>query len=586
MANVLQQLKDRFRALKDRVFKNRDGKPVKKHPWLLAIGATLLFIVMYILSSLGGLRVFLPYFGELTGFPFGSRTYLIVFQNNNELRPAGGFVSSFGVAKFHYGFFAGIDIEDVYGTVDDHGYQEPPYPMKQLLADRWYQGYTFRDANYNPDYPKSAEELIRMYHLTRPDEKIDGVIAVNYSFLEDLLAAVGPMDVDGKIFTKETLFSMLEHEVNNVDRHNVEDLQNRKSILKDFAQRLIKKMALSPFRIRKISDTVMHSLATKEIQFYFAGESLQKLARENGWAGQWPQAMRGDFLAVVEANLGGMKSDRYIQRTVKYHVKVDDDPETSGKDLVGEVTIDIDHFGVEDVPMNGEYTGFFRTFVPRGAKLLEADSENPKSLWVKDEDAYTIFGNVVRLSPGEQTTLTYRYRLPSTVLQKDEYSLYIPKQSGTFRDYYNVIFEAPQGYAVTSRQFTPRENVGLYQTELESDADLSLTFVQDKLPPNVIYQSIEALNRITIVFNENVSNEAAEDPLNYTLTDLDKNHPEATDHLQLERIEHQGKAVILHTKNMTKQFEEHYSVTMKNLSDVYGNPVTPNPKTITLVQRL
>ncbi|MFO0780906.1 MAG: DUF4012 domain-containing protein [Candidatus Gracilibacteria bacterium] len=582
MPKILEQLKSAFQRLKSG---NNTGVR-KKHPWLVGITGLVVFVMMYVLSSLGGLRVFLPYFGEITGFPFGSRNYLVVFQNNNELRPAGGFVSSYGIVKFRYGFLAGLDIQDVYGDVDNHSYQEPPYPMKQLLADRWYQGYTFRDANYNPDYPKTATELVRMLQLTKPDLKIDGVIAVNYSFLEDLLVAVGPMDVDGKLFTKNSLFGMLEHEVNNVDRHNVEDLQNRKGILKDFAQRLMKKIALSPLKLRKVSDTIAHSLATKEIQMYFMNPSLQKMVTDNSWSGAWPETLRGDFLAVVEANLGGMKSDRYIQRRVQYHLKLVDNDETAGKDLIAEVTIDVDHYGVEDVPMNGEYTGFFRTFVPRGAKLLEAKSENQKSLWQKDDGLYTVFGNVVRLSPGEKTRLYYRYKLPASVLHGNEYELNIPKQSGTDQDYYSVTFEAPQGSTIESPHFTPHENVATYQQELQSDLSLYLKIQPDRLPPNVIYQAIEELNKITIVFNENVSNEAAEDPLNYELKDLNKKHPESTDYLQIDRIEHQGKAIILHTRNMTQQYEEHYTVTMKNIADTHGNPLNPNPKTITVVQRL
>lgn len=582
MAKLWQQLQAKFRNF----FHRQSGKPRKKHPWLLGLGAFVLFAVLYVLSSLSSLRAFLPYYGELTGFPFGTRNYLVVFQNNNELRPAGGFVSAFGIAKFKYGFFTGVDIQDVYGDVDNHPYQEPPYPMKQLLADQWYQGYTFRDANYDPDYPNSAKELIRMFKLTRPDMQVDGVIAVNYSFMEDLLAAVGPLDVNGKIFGKDTLFGMLEHEVNNVDRHNAEDLQNRKNVLKDFAQRLIKKMVFSPLKLRNVSDTIVHSLATKEIQLYFTNGSLEKLATDNSWGGQWPQSMNGDFLAVVEANLGGMKSDRYIQRQVKYHVKAEDNPETGKKNLIAEVTIDIDHYGVEDVPMNGEYTGFFRTYVPRGSQLLGAESDNPKSLWQKEEGAYTIFGNVVRLSPGKKTKLSYRYKLPADVMKKDEYQLYIPKQSGTDEDYYTVLFEAPQGSTVSSPHFTPRENVGVYQREMDSDVSLYLKILPDKLPPNIIYQAIEGMNRITFVFNENVSNVSAEDPLNYELKDLNTKHPESTDYLQIERIEHQGKAVILHTKNMTKQPGEFYQITMKNLSDARGNIVVPNPKTITVVQRL
>jgi len=584
--NIIEKIKAKFTAWKHKRGAGKKTREHKKHPWLWGIAAFVLFLILYVFSSLSSLRVFLPYYPQLSGLPLESKNYLVVFQNNDEMRPAGGFVSAFGIAKFSHGIFAGIDVQDVYGEVDNHPYMEPPYPMKQLLNDKSYTGYNFRDANYWADFPQSAAELVRMLHVTKPDLQIDGVIAVNYSFMEDLLGAVGPIDVDGEIFEKNSLFSLLEYDVNNVDRHDADALLSRKSILKDFAQKLIKKIVLSPLKLRKVSDAIVHSLATKEIQLYFTNSSLQKMVEENGWSGEWPSTLNGDFLAVVEANLGGMKSDRYMQRNVKYNVTMDTNQQTGEKELVGEVTIDIDHFGIENVPTNGEYTGFFRTYVPRGAKLLDAKSDNPKSLWSKDDGLYTVFGNVVRLSPGEHTQLYYKYQLPASALQKDSYQLYIPKQSGTDQDYYTVIFEAPEGLNISSSNFTPHENVGIYQQEMSSDTWLSLKILPDKLPPNVIYQAIESMNKITFVFNENVSDAAATDPLNYELKDMNAKHPETTDYLQIDHIEHQGKAVIIYTKNMTSQPEEHYQITMKNLSDDSGNVIDPNPKTITVVQRL
>ena len=375
---------------------------------------------------------------------------------------------------------------------------------------------------------------------------------MNYSFMEDLLGAVGPVDVDGETFDKDSLFSLLEYDVNNVDRHDADALLNRKSILKDFAQKLIKKIVLSPLKLRKVSDAIVQSLATKEIQLYFTNGTLEKLAEDNGWSGEWPKTLNGDFLGVVEANLGGMKSDRYMQRNVQYHVTQDMDPATGEQELIGEVTIDIDHYGIENVPTNGEYTGFIRTYVPKGAKLLDAKSDDPKSLWTVDDGLYTVFGNVVRLSPGKHTQLYYKYKLPASVLQKDAYQLYIPKQSGTNQDYYTVVFQAPEGLNISSSSFTPRENVGIYQQEMSSDTWLSLKILPDKLPPNVIYQAIEAMNKITFVFNENVSDATATDPLNYELKDLNVNDPGTTDYLQIDHIDHQGKAVMIYTKNMTK----------------------------------
>lgn len=565
---------------------NKFATPRQKKNLLWGIFALVLFIILFLVSAMGSLRVFLPYAADLTGFPFGSRHYLIVFQNNHELRPGGGFISSYAIANFHYGFFTGLDVQDVYGNINNHPYMEPPYPMAKLLADAKYPGYTFRDANYQADYPKTAQELLRMLRITQPKSQIDGVIAVNYSFLEDLLGAVGSVTVDGKTFTKDTLFEMLEHEVNNVDLHNVEDLKNRKSILKTLASALIKKVALSPLKLRKVSDAIDHSLAAKEIQLYFEQPGLQTMVQSRGWSGQWPGKIQSDFLAVVEANLGGMKSDRYLKRNVTYHLAFQENQATGKFDPVAEVTVDLYHHGIDNVPLSGQYTGFFRTYVPRGAKLISAAQEYEKDLWQKDEGLYHIFGSIVRLEPGEKTRLTYRYSLPQTILAQNNYQLTIPKQSGTNQDYYTLIVEAPQGYGMRSSTFTPQENFALYQNEIHSDWELEATLVPDKTPPHLIYQAIDDMGKITLVFNEPLDNSTAEDPLNYQFEDLNVNGAQTTDNLTLDHIEHSGKTVILVVNGMTEQPEEHYSVTFKNLSDRHGNHIEPNPRTVTVVQRV
>ncbi len=560
------------------------GKRSRFWPWFFAI---MLFIILFIFSSLGSLRIFLPYYPEISGLPFGSRNYLIVFQNNHELRPAGGFISAYGIAKFRYGFFTGLDMADVYGDIDEHAFMEPPYPMRKLLANRWYKGYTFRDANFNPDFPKTAQELTRMLQITKPNLQVSGVIAVNYSFLENLLGSLGQIEVNGKIFSRDNLFEALEYEVNNIDQHNPEELKNRKGILKSLASAIIKKILLNPFKLRKASDTIVHSLTAKEIQFYFSDPSLEKLMMSQGWAGEWPKITDSDFLAVNEANLGGMKSDRYLQRKVTYHLKVEQDPATGQQNLVGDVLIDLYHFGIENIPLSGSYTGFIRTYVPKGAILLDITPAYKADLWQADDGDLHIFGNIVRLNPGNRIQLHYRYSLPPNLLVRNNYyRLFIPKQSGISDDYYTIITEFPQGLRVEGESFTSRENFGVYQNELNADLNLHLNVLPDKAPPRITSQAIDHLGEITIVFNEDISDASAKDPLNYEITDRDFSNKNLSDHLQLDHIEHSGKGVTLFVKGMSVQPEEHYSIVLQNIADLHGNIIDPNPKTITAVQRL
>jgi hypothetical protein len=558
----------------------------KNQKVLLIVGTLLFFLITFIISVAGGLRVFFPYLGELTGLPFGQKNYLIVFQNNNELRPGGGFISSFGKIQFTAGFPTGIQIEDVYGQIDEHARLPAPYPMEKLLANEWYKGYSFRDGNYSPNFPDSAQELTRLYHLTRPNEKIDGLIALNFSVLEDLLDALGPISVEGKYLSKDNLFEELTNQVNDVDRHNLASLANRKSILKPLANAVIKKILLNPFKLRKVSDMITRSLTKKDLQLYFYGENLQKLAEKNGWAGEWPTTRTGDFLAINEANLGGMKSDRYIDRRITYKVKFSEEYFRSNAAPEANLKVEVNHFGIENIPLSGPYTGFFRIFTsPEQVKsAFRADAPLETANLFNQPVISRALEEIIKLQPGQSQIIEKKYPLPRDIIKDGFYSLYIPKQSGAAADLYTVIIELPRGYRIESDTLESRENIGFWQGTLTTDLKLKLKVVEDQSPPHLIQQENTELNHISIHFNEDLNQNFAADPFSYQITDLNINHPETTDQIRLRKVETTAKDIHLYLTGQTSQPEEHYGIQLKNLRDTHGNVLSD--RQITVVQRV
>ena len=114
--------------------------------------------------------------------------------------------------------------------MDTSAYVPPPYPHEELLKNEWYQGYTFRDANWDPDFPVAANTLVDFYQKKFPDSEIDGVAVINFSVIERLVEVLGPVVVDGRTVDRQNLFSFLQFEVGNVDRHDVEALAGRKDV--------------------------------------------------------------------------------------------------------------------------------------------------------------------------------------------------------------------------------------------------------------------------------------------------------------------------------------------------------------------
>jgi len=160
--------------------------------------------IIYGIYILGPFRAFLP------NMIFDSGTYLVLFQNNYELRSTGGFISAYGVLETNFGI-PSINFYDVYGEIDDHEYTNPPYyPMEELLGGPMYGGYTFRDSNWFADFEDSAAEIIKMYTLTNPDAQISGILTVDFSTLEDLVGLYEPVAAGEFELTKNNLFETLK----------------------------------------------------------------------------------------------------------------------------------------------------------------------------------------------------------------------------------------------------------------------------------------------------------------------------------------------------------------------------------------
>jgi len=538
----------------------------------------ILFVILYVLSSLSGLRFFIPHYFDIAGGPFSEKNYLVVFQNNNELRPSGGFISSYGVLHFKNGLFNNIDIKDVFGEIANHKYIDPPYPQKNLLDGKFYQGYTFRDANYYADFPETVTELMKMYRLTDNKTQLDGIIAVNLNVMEDLLNILKYIRVGDLQFTSENIFELLEFSLNNIDYHNIQEIAQRKNILAPLAKALIKKTIFSPFKWRQISDMVVENLNKKNIQLYFFNQSLQEKINQKKWGGAWPKT-NDDFLAVVEANLAGMKSDRYIKRNIKYRLQIWE--EKGRYTLTGTTIVEMEHFGDYNVPISGNYQGYLRIYLPKGANLIKSNVDTHNDSTSK----HAVFGTIVKLKPGEHKRIEFKYSLPSSIFNGKTYNLNLVKQSGTTDDNYSVIIEAPQGTEIVKgSKFEGRENYAIWEGKLLKNISLKFNLLPDKLGPRIAYSKIDSLNKILVVFNERITPEILENLSNFTIEDTDKANIKIHDNIKIKNVHIDFKDLWIEIEGMTKQPKEFYKLTIKNAEDLYGNSMQPLPKSVTLVQ--
>ena len=124
----------------------------------------------------------------------GTRTYLLLAQNNDELRATGGFISSIGTLSFVDGVPALGPMQDSYAVEDwTKAHPDPPEALREHMGiDLW----TTRDGNWSPDFPTSARDVAALYELNQGTE-VHGVIAVDMAAAIRLLEVLTPLTLPG-----------------------------------------------------------------------------------------------------------------------------------------------------------------------------------------------------------------------------------------------------------------------------------------------------------------------------------------------------------------------------------------------------
>lgn len=125
----------------------------------------------------------------------GPRTYLVLFDNNAEIRATGGLPGAFAVLKANHGHLSLVR----QGAPAEVGPFTKPV-LQQSPAERkiYYSQIAeyFQDTNFTPEFPRTAELIREMWKRTE-HQSLDGVFSVDTVSLAYLLRSTGPVDVGG-----------------------------------------------------------------------------------------------------------------------------------------------------------------------------------------------------------------------------------------------------------------------------------------------------------------------------------------------------------------------------------------------------
>jgi hypothetical protein len=181
-------------------------------------------------------------------------------------------------------------------------------------------------------------------------------------------------------------------------------------------------------------------LLTKEVTLWARDDQVQKVLARQQWVGGMT-ATKGDYLRVVDANLGANKANYYVTRRTEYAINVDRDSA-----LHGVVKVTWKHTGTSATWPGGDYLNYVRIYVPDESVLSATSGFRDDEVTVSKESGKTVFGGFVKVPYASEKTVEIRYSLPLSLSlpeQDDGYHLTWQKQSGIVEEPLRVIFNAP-----------------------------------------------------------------------------------------------------------------------------------------------
>jgi hypothetical protein len=415
------------------------------------------------------------------------RRYLVLAQNNDEIRPTGGFISAVGVLRVERGE---LDVEwfgDSF-AVDDLSliHPSPPAPLQKYM---WASQWLLRDSNWYAHFPTSADVAQSMYVRDR-HLKTDGVIAVDTRFLPRLVGAMGDVTLEGQPLAPENVIGMLKASWQPMppgDMSATWFANDRKSFLADLMNGMLIRFRTGDVHTNALAQALWRGLREKSVQLYLNDADAQQAILDAGWGGA-VQPAASDYLFVVDSNVGFNKVNARVTRDILYTVRL--------KEKGGDATVEITYNNPSRAA-EGEcdllkqhkdntyasmeqscYWNYVRVLAPRASQFISADGIRDAGE-TEDIEAVTAFGGYTIIPRNTTQTVKVNYALTGNVIDDDTYSLKIQQQAGAAASRLTVRVELPDSYAVrgTTHPFSWRgQSILEFQDILYQDTTIKIYF--------------------------------------------------------------------------------------------------------------
>ena len=453
----------------------------------------------------------------------GTRSYLVVAQNEDSLRPTGGAIRDIGVITVSDGDVTRINFEstvslNTLGSIPSYGDSYPPFDYFLNQPE-----LAFRDSSFWPDYAVSAENMAILYEQSYPERNpLSGVIAIDQQFMKLLVNGFGQLSVEGYgNIAGDDVLTLLRRAQDSRDRAAIlsdDWWLYHESVMDELIEAAKTRLENGYYGINKtqLGSSMLQAIEEGHLQIWLTTDSEQALLRKLDWTRELISKDGSDTLYVVDTNMGQNLANLVTDRVVTYEVALDWDGsadamldiqydhtalfQTSATDGVAcqqqtafattnavqyELLADqcyYNYLRIYTAP-NSQITRGTRHAVPGEWLLRQVPWDQTASIFV-DDSGLTRTENFLVVPRGESVTSQYNYSIAGPVIKKagdgiHQYNLTVFKQAGHKPEALTVHVNLPPGSRLvqaTPEPISAESNRLTFQFEQRTNIPIQVEF--------------------------------------------------------------------------------------------------------------
>ncbi len=440
--------------------------------------------VVSLLSTISQFEKILPYLDEIFAKDT-EKKYLLLFANNMELRPGGGFIGSYGILSIKDYTIEEIKIYDVYdadGQLVAH--VEPPKAIRNYLNQpHWF----LRDSAFSPDFFENYTQAKFFLDKELGPQNFDGGILITTSAIENILESFGNIylpDFKENVNKKNFYLKTQYYSENNFFPGSIQ----KKSFLSSLTRQIL--LNLESTSKTQLISGLKKSLDEKQIVFSFEGQGLQKEIDSLYWSGKLiePSCVQKfdncivDFLYPIDANLGVNKANFFVSRYFNLKTKISDQGE-----IKHTLTATFKNDSPAEAFPGGSYKNYFQIYLPKNISIKGITKDGvlmePEDITIEDQaDRYKVIGLFFEVKPKASVFIKIDYQMDSS-LEKGRglYQLIVQKQVGSANNDLILDLQLGKNIYILSQNFSPlvKDNQIIYNTNLTADKIFFVELIKD-----------------------------------------------------------------------------------------------------------